>query len=782
MILILGTYSKYFYFGVPKNIHDKNSFFKHFMEYSEFYEKLDCFTCLLVFDNFTGLIPLINENNAQIYYDAISSLFLAVLSNKLHPKHKQEINCFACACALESNCQVHSFDETKSALRSIPFHYRSSFLKKAEALVIELEKTSPGLQEKALYLKFKPNSTGEKTETLKLLDFLKDSLTNFPEIVDEFIINRVKNYLAVVKDLQLQDFPVKSMLSMERALQVVGESLQNKPKCESVVSFLLESCISSELLHKFCKMRNDSLSHFRASAVQGRVNVECNNGEFFKEILNELNDVDNIFQPVYASQLLRVTEFMTKEVEIESQNICSGVSQKMSKQLKSLSFMRRRVFKNQQDNFKQLTSNMFCRLYENLEKKASCFLKKELESLILFLNYIANYGSGKRTDSLKLSIQELKQTIMKVKDKEITEEVKIDIKKSMFCNQDALANIFKNFPTDLHLKFTFPNILSFNDKLKDFDILSVKEKQQIMRRVSEYVIRSADLIRLLKFQLESNTVSEDMKNQLQKMVMPEITRDSLRKLINVSNEEALELLSNVREVLDINKLCNVDVPNLFLKPNREEHLNMLLKIRFPKQLKKKILSILNARLWFLIDRIGKLKTILIFEDENISFMWKSGKWQNDVDVEKHMKLLMVQRFIMEKDVRASLEMLLFDCLNLLEREKLKNLWEKSNDFFNGANLVDVLGHGNIILQTVGSLLIPEDLPSEFIESVVELMKDRDSLQALSELWKKTKLCKRKTFLEELNSDKKDEFTCLRRRIRKCGVRADEYAELLPLYY
>lgn len=393
-------------------------------------------------------------------------------------------------------------------------------------------------------------------------------------------------------------------------------------------------------------------------------------------------------------------------------------------------------------------------MYENLEKETSSFLKKEFESLIFFLNFIANYGSRIGSDSLKLSIQELKLTIMKVKDKEISEEVKIDIKKSMFCNQDALENIFKNFQTDLHLKFTFPSILSFNDKLKDFDILSIKEKQLIMCRVSEYVMRSADLIRLLKFQLENNTVSEDMKNKLYKMVMPEITRDSLRKLINVSNEEALELLSTVKEVVDISKFCNVDVPNLFLKPNREELLNMLLKIRFPKQLKKKIISILNTRLWFLIDRIGKLKTILIFEDDNISFMWKSGKWQNDVTVEKHMKLLMIQRFKMEKDVRASLEMLLFDCLNLLDKEKLANLWKKTNDFLNGANLVDVLGHGNIILQTVGSYLIPEDLPLEFIESVLELMKDRDSLQALSELWKKTKLCKRKIFLEELNSEKK----------------------------
>lgn len=355
MILILDTYSKYFYFDV-KDIHDKYNFFKHFVEYSEFYEKLDYFTCLLVFDNFTGLIPLINKNNSQIYFDAISSLFLAVLSHKLYPKHKQEIiqeiNCFFCAFALESNCDVHSFNEKKSAQRFIPFHYRSSFLKNANALLIELEKKSPGLQEKPLYIEFKKTSTGEEKEILKLLDFLKDSLTNFPEIVDEFIINRVKNYLTVVKDLQLQDFSVKSMLSMERALQVVGESLQNKPKSESVVSFLLESCISSELLHKFCKMRNDSLSHFRASAVQGRVNAECNNGEFFKKIMNELNDVDVIFQPVYASQLLRVTEFMTKEVEIESQTICSGVSQKMRKQLKNLNFMRRLVFKNQQDNFK----------------------------------------------------------------------------------------------------------------------------------------------------------------------------------------------------------------------------------------------------------------------------------------------------------------------------------------------------------------------------------------------------------------------------------------------
>ncbi|KAG8172830.1 hypothetical protein JTE90_016894 [Oedothorax gibbosus] len=141
---------------------------------------------------------------------------------------------------------------------------------------------------------------------------------------------------------------------------------------------------------------------------------------------------------------------------------------------------------------------------------------------------------------------------------------------------------------------------------------------------------------------------------------------------------------------------------------------------------------------------------------------------------------MVQRFLRKNDVQASSEMLLFDCLNILEtRKDLKDLWEKTNDLFKGANIADFLAHGNPILQTIGNILREEDLPSEFIGNIMELIKDVDAMRALSEMWVKTKLCKESKFLAAVESDEQDEHMDLRKRIKKCS-RWKEYASLLPL--
>ncbi|CAL1262277.1 unnamed protein product [Larinioides sclopetarius] len=91
------------------------------------------------------------------------------------------------------------------------------------------------------------------------------------------------------------------------------------------------------------------------------------------------------------------------------------------------------------------------------------------------------------------------------------------------------------------------------------------------------------------------------------------------------------------------------------------------------------------------------------------------------------------------DVRASLELLLFDCMNILKTSpSLRRLWLKANELFTGACLRNILSHGDPILEIVGGSLDEGDLPSHFIDKMLELIEDGDALQILSDLWMKEK--------------------------------------------
>ncbi|GIY93425.1 hypothetical protein CEXT_780541 [Caerostris extrusa] len=56
----------------------------------------------------------------------------------------------------------------------------------------------------------------------------------------------------------------------------------------------------------------------------------------------------------------------------------------------------------------------------------------------------------------------------------------------------------------------------------------------------------------------------------------------------------------------------------------------------------------------------------------------------------------------------------------------------------GANIIRLLAHGNPILEPVGRIVYPEDVPSEIIDEIFELIKAEKPLRALSDLWKTAK--------------------------------------------
>ncbi|GFR02548.1 uncharacterized protein TNCT_498181 [Trichonephila clavata] len=878
MIFILNKYEKYFYFDLPQvdyelNLKNELVMFEDYVRHTEYYENLDAFNGSLFFDNFPHVIDIFNENNNSLFTDTLSSMFLTVLSNIFFTTQKHGIHCKNCGVAAEI-CEKEN-----NALRFISFYYRSLFLKNTKSMVAELKRCT---------------NTGCQKGKLKLLQIITRSLANLPEIEDEFLIGRLKMYLNTSMSSPYHDSEPKKMLTFERTLQVIGEILQNKTASKTVVKSMLSSCILPELEHKFSQIRNHCLSHYRFNTVQGRVQIENRDQVFLDKIQDELIELNDLFMPVYCCHVLRIEEFLIGKGICEAAKICKNIRAKLDVNLLDIADKRKILWKCQKKGLSLLLSKLLKRIFVKLETKYLHFenFADELEALLFSLNFIISLCEE---DNLKILVQiagELNNFILINKEKEITESTKNDLKRIFANNQALFEDIFDN-AKDSESFHSFPYLQSLYSEMKDFDILTNKEKRLIKRQISKYVLKSNKSIRFLIESLQNEAVTQELSKKLKVIIMPEKKRIEINECIDtickitllnktlnsffddskfnfkhvkylnchveefdiftsdekinikqtfseflsafyipmiymqlknypVSSIEFLKTLVSDGEKKMRVQLCEIFNPQdklklaeqsisssikkaqkalesvkqeeslkswykeetnkMFELELKEEHASVLLKIHLPsKRLKRKLIQIVNQKIWFLIGRITQMKKILIFEDEDISCLWESQAWKKNEDVEKYMKFLMVQRYIKERQIRIPLEMLLFDCMGILEREDLSDLWRKANNMFIGVNMIELLAHGNPIVESAGSVLDPNDLPSDIVEKILKLIRDEDALKALSRLWVETKLCKSSEFKSDILNNKEKKFAFLRRRIKMCD-RWESYMKLLPLKY
>lgn len=281
-----------------------------------------------------------------------------------------------------------------------------------------------------------------------------------------------------------------------------------------------------------------------------------------------------------------------------------------------------------------------------------------------------------------------------------------------------------------------------------------------------------------------NSGIQKMRAQLNEIINPQDKLELAQKSISSCFKKVQKVLKSVKQEECLKSWYRRETDEMFdLELHQEEHISVLLKIQLPPKLKRKLIKIVNQKVWFLIDRITQMKKILIFEDEDISCLWKSQAWKRNEDMERYMKFLMIQRYIKDRQIRIPLEMLLFDCMSILDKQRdLCDLWKKANNRFIGTNMVELLAHGNPVVESAASFLNPNDLPSDMIENILKLIKDEEALKTLSRLWAETKLCKSSEFKSDVilnNSEKK--LFYLRRRFKICD-RWENYIHLLPLKY
>ncbi|CAL1294433.1 unnamed protein product [Larinioides sclopetarius] len=756
MISILEKYNEYYSFFYTPLVTDTFGLFQDFLRHNEYYQDLDSFICLLFFHSMPSLII---EGNRNIFSNAIYSLFLNILSDRFFPKY--DINCDCCSSRFgEENCK-----HKHNSHRFIVFNYRRCFLESAEALVSELRNPL--------------NIVRSSAEPL--LEEIKASLISLPEIEDEFLMYRLKRHLDTVSELTPESSASKGILIIERTMQVIGETLQNKTISNTFVKFLLHVLIPPKLEHQFCIIRDHSLGHYRSSSVQGRLKMESNNTRFLKGIQGELETIGMILQPIYVSQYLRVEEFMIKTGEKEAERNCKAVNSKINLQLREITNKRKQLFFKHRHSLIYLLCKTFKFFQDKLNKDDAEFsqdFKCELQAFEFLVTLISKHCSDCFPNVLTNLIAELNNFILSFDHIKTCEEKKEMLKVVLSKPSRSLRSLLVIMDA-LDLEHSFPYLSSAFVKLKDSKIFNPKEKEEIKKKILEYFGESAESLQKIKQELIKGFIPEDLKDKLEIIIITEKKKKSVIECIPQNIKKASKCLKSVRED-NVDSLFKAEESNMFVGMlEREELISALLRINFRPKLKNKIIQVINQKLRFLIDRITRLKKILIFEDENICFLWNSRRWERNPEIEKRTKYLMIQRYLTEKDLRSSLEMLLFDCMNVLENPKLIDIWKKANYMFIGANMVQFLAHGNPVMESINALLYPEDLPSEIINEIFQLINDEISLRSLGELWEKVKVGNVTTFENIVKETKKDKWSGLRKRIM-CCERWKLYMKILPL--
>ncbi|CAL1286850.1 unnamed protein product [Larinioides sclopetarius] len=764
---LLNLYPKYFDYPKINGPTDQSKYitFQNFIQHSEYYENLDNYTCLLFFDNFLYL-----DLPADLMNSAVQNLFLTVFGYRLFPK-----------CVHGVHCTKHVLTTEDCALRVIPFIFRSNFLESAKAVLQKLESQTRGSSKKR-----DPNS---------VLVQVTSGLKHLPEIKDEFLIGRLRKYLDTGIKVPLSGSGLKGVLVVERALQVIGETL-NTSESSSVIGHLLCSCLGG-VVEEFFKIRNHILSHYRPRMMGGKFSLE-KEIVVFENIQDVVKEVDSLVQPVIVSQSLRIMDYMVETGVKGSEDIDPALAQNMKKEHCGKTRLLLEIYTRSKSKYKCLTNNLldYIEGEAGIEKCHKFRKSGQMSALKFLFVFLASQCDEADKNDIHHILQDLdrlkrgfesKASAVKKNEIEISTSESQEITKLVSDLRKISDFIFSEVKDEPTKVIDPSRVATFFTDARKFRWFTDDEMATIKQKISEHLQQSREAKATLKEYFGNKCqLSESEAQKLVEAIFAS-KKDKTCISTNLSSNPglALKTLNSIKR----------DEQDVFMKRGRDDDLDclltfsdsdsiegvhLLLKIGFPDDLRRKVLQFLNRKVEFLLDRVGHLKSILIDEDEEILSLWNWGKSEA---IRTHTRFLMCERYRREREVRASLEMLLFDCMNILiKRKSLSRLWSKANDLFSGASLRDILSHGSTILEIVGGCLDKDDLPSHLIEKMLELIEDGDALRTLSDLWEKAKITDLKQFESMLEADDpslREVKKWMKKRPATTGGWKD-YLPLLPL--
>ncbi|GBM43031.1 hypothetical protein AVEN_215165-1 [Araneus ventricosus] len=758
---ILQEYINYFLFCSLPN--DEGLQFENYLIFSDYYENLDRYTSVLLLDRLLSV-----KNKA--FSDLVKSLFLMVMSNNYFPgkEHNHDddtpLGCKGCA---------H---------RLIPFRSRMNFLKVMREGFDKVQTGSAG------------NNASPDCMILR-------NVQSIPK--DEFLLARLKTSLETAINAEVND--KKGVLTILRTIQVFGEVFATSITENFVSGFLLSAHIPEHIELALLDIRND-ISHYKANAIEGRLNLETRI-DLLQKIQDELKLIYQVLEPVFSCQQFKMKEFIIQSAAPHFQ-----ISEE---ELKNIATEREIWCKAEWGQFKSFAVNvfrLFAKVLNKLEPKMNdsknYFHKiKRLQNGAEALNFVFSFKITSDDPIVAKHLtdarSELQKIIKSLEERELIDDDINDLHNSYQKYVLLLKQVFDLEVKDTDSELKCKYLIYFKENLKDYNVFVEEENLKIRKLISEFLEPSFEATLKLKTALKNPQSLTNIDQVLNQTYLSSKNRKIIKDAILPKQLENLKISKNVNKnnpdkTLD-KKRKPPKSPEEVLKnfsyesqkqalgeenETSEKLLEMLTKEEykvallqhsstFEKSLEIKFLKLVNQKMEFLIERINVIERVLIDEEDNIRDL---VKWGRSPEIKKHNKFLMRQRYVMELDVKSSLEMLLFDCMNIMhERKDLENIYTKMNDMFAGVDLRNILSHGNILVDSLGTFLDPDDLPSELITKMLELIDDKKALEALSNLWMKEKPMTTK-HLKELIKKQSGSQTIA--DIIKC-LRWEGYAVILP---
>lgn len=732
VLSILKEYSAFYFWNNLSN--DENVQLEDYLNFGDYYETLDSFTCIVFFDN-----PSID------FKSLVEPFLVTLLSNKYFPK----IN------------HIHNGDSSihckQCASRIIPFKHRMNLHQVLQNLLNNVRHTPT-------------------TKDAATADVIRNSIRNIPK--DEFLIERLKMYLEYAIDVQLEQFDEdgirlkkdnrKDALTIIRTLQVFGEVLQTS-LLNFISGFLLKAHLPSDLKTTLSEIRN-RLSHYYANYIQGRLNLEIKTDEL-KRIQDELNSIYKFLEPVFVSQQFRMKEFLIHSQMEQFPNL--------KEELKKITIERRNWSERHLDEYKLFASNVVSFFKKNWQLPLLGNDAEFKDKINLFKAGIQSIDSVFSFNDILLpehliASRELQDCVADLERNGATDQNIAFMKNTFLKYEEVLKQIY-NYeeinPNQPEMKF--PNLKNFEITMRGYNIFSNSDNHKIRNNISQLLLPSFEATMKLEGALVRKQSLSDIDQILDQTLLTPKKRKQFKNNFTSNPDHCEKLLKDFSYSSETQALGqeNATTETLLSMFTKDEYRNFLVSAQFlEKSIETKVLKLMNQKVEFVIDRIQQIKNILMDEDDETRGLIEYGRSE---DVKKHIKFLMCQRYMMERDVRVSLDMLLFDCLNILNRKDLDDIYKKTSNMFAGANLRDILSHGNIVIETIGSLLDPDDLPSEFISKMVELIEDEKIIRSLSELWMKNKPKTKNDLYLLINQDQNLSS------IKKCS-HWESYAIILPV--
>ncbi|GFT60456.1 uncharacterized protein NPIL_5381 [Nephila pilipes] len=767
--------------------------FSYYIKYKECYENIDYFTCLLLFDNILHL----NPTNNPILMPTIFKFFLTILSYKKFPK-----------CDHGMFCNVCLPTPGLKGLQCIPFLYRQQLRIHCKELLMHLMND--------------PNE--DKCDPDMTLKDIIIQLEHFPEIKDEFLFTRLITYLKTACDVSFQNDGRKGILAFERALQVLGETLVISEK-NNIVGCLLNFNLPLGLGKVLLNLRNHCFSHYQASSSFGKCDLE-NDASRFESLHPLLRCILEIVQQVYVLQMFRVEIFlieisninysfytyrnifnkilreahriseqqfeyfnlMKPKVKLCVENIIKGLKRSINEyenviELKQevltlkvfVYFISRQSNKAHAIRLVKTVKVLSGFIKNNCDKRLNDLIKRKLTSDVM--NFISRQSKNTEAFRLAIAVKVLSDFVINNCDKRLNDLIKGKLSSDVMNLCDIIKKVFSDIVSidEDCSTFDYSKLTKFLDDLKSFKYFSMQEittiKQKCLDRCKEVEESVVSLQNSL--QNGSSLSLKEEEKLLNGIPMMGHKREILKKALLRDHKKASNMLNDLRKrtqsVKDIK-----DIETFITFVDKQENRNLLFSTEFPYHMNKKILHFLNRKVECLLHSMKQLKILLIEESEEIRSLYTSNS--NNENARKHAVFLMRERYKRDPVVQLSLEMLLFDCQNILyRREDFKHLWEKLSGLFSGANLRDVLSHGNTVLQMAGQDLDINDLPANFIEKMLELVDDIEVLEALSFFWSKSKPMSLEEYENEIMQN-----TNMKSLIKK-HPKWESYMQLLPLH-